>query len=264
MPMGAPCPQCGQDNPVTRRFCGRCGFTLVPASATAPPLADPARAPGRWSSAARGARRDYRRSLPGHYWLNRVLLVLVPLVALVVTLSLTGNDPIGWVVDKYRELTGGTEPVDNVVALERPKDSVAPGFDVTKLPGPREEAWATAWPQDAVVSDDCGISPAGGEILLRWDEPTRVRGLAIWAGLDDASTGQRELQFRPKRLGVIFGDRCIPLELEDSPDRQELVLDTETEVRRLRITVDDAYPSSATPPQYLVAIGGIDVLHQPE
>ena len=32
----------------------------------------------------------------------------------------------------------------------------------------------------------------------------------------------------------------------------------------LRISVDDVYPSSATPPEYLVAIGGLEVLHQPE
>ena len=37
-PTGTPCPQCGQDNPATRRFCSRCGYPLVAATAAA---ADP-------------------------------------------------------------------------------------------------------------------------------------------------------------------------------------------------------------------------------
>ena len=238
---------------------------LVAAAAIATPSRPPAAEHrGWWHPEARAARREYRRSLPWLYRLNRVMLVITPFVALAVILTLTGNNPVGWVKDKYRELTVDLEPVDGVVAAAQPKDSVAGGFDAAKLPGPREEAWATAWPENAAVSNDCGTSPAGGRIVLRWDEPTRVRGLAVWAGLDDASTGQRELQFRPKLLGVAFGDQCVPVELEDTPDRQELEFDTETEVTTLRISVDDVYPSSATPPEYLVAIGGLEVLHQPE
>jgi hypothetical protein len=52
--------------------------------------------------------------------------------------------------------------------------------------------------------------------------------------------------------------------VESTPERQRLRFDTRTEVTSLRITVGDVYPNSAKPAENLVAIGGIDVLHQPD
>jgi len=260
---GTPCPNCGQDNPATRRFCGRCGYPLVAATAAATP-SRPAGTPQRgwWDPEARAARREYRRSLPPLYRWRRVLVSLGVVVGVVLVLTLTGNNPVGYVQERWRELTGDVQPVDNVTAAARPKGSVAPTYDIKNLPGSREEAWATAWPEGATASGECWESPAAGAIVLRWDEPTRVRGLDVWAGLD-ADNSDRARQFLPKRLGVTFGDLCVPLDLKSTPDRQRLPFDTKTEVTSLVITVADVYPNSATPAENLVAIGGIEVLHQP-
>jgi hypothetical protein len=228
---------------------------------TAPrPAAPPQR--GWWDPEARAARREYRRSLPPLYRWRRVLVTLAVVVAVGLVLTLTGNNPVGYVQERWRALTGELEPLDGVTATARPKGSVAPTYDIENLPGSREEAWATAWPAGATAAGECWETPADGAIVLRWDEPTRVLGLDVWAGLD-ADNSERARQFLPKVLGVRFEGLCVPLDLESTPDRQRLRFDTKTEVTSLVITVADVYPNSATPAENLVAIGGIDVLHQP-
>jgi hypothetical protein len=191
-----------------------------------------------------------------------VLVSVGLVVAVGLVLTLTGNNPIGYVQERWRELTGNVQPVENVTAAARPRGSVAPTYDITNLPGSREGAWATEWPEGATASGECWETPAAGAIELRWDEPTRVLGLDVWAGLS-ADNSDRARQFLPKRLGVTFGDLCVPLDLESTPDRQRLDFDTQTKVTSLVITVADVYPNSATPAENLVAIGGIEVLHQP-
>lgn len=191
------------------------------------------------------------------------MLVLGAIACVAVALNVTGNKPIDFLQDQWRDATIDLMPVPGVSAAARPQSSLAPTYEVEKLPGPREEAWATTWPPGAVASEQCWRTPAEGVIVLRWDQPTRVRGLDVWAGLD-ADDSARARQFLPKRLGVRFGDRCADLGLEPTPDRQRFLFDTGTEVTSLRITVGDVYPNSATPVENLVAIGGLEVLHQPD
>jgi hypothetical protein len=140
---------------------------------------------------------------------------------------------------------------------------VASTYDVRRLPGPRQEAWATAWPAGTEASPDCGVSQAAGKVVLTWDDATRVRGLDVWAGLGSTNK-DRGYQFLPKRLDVVYDGGCVRLDLEETPDRQRLSFDTETEVSSLLVSVGDVYPNSANPAIELVAIGGIEVLHQPD
>jgi hypothetical protein len=185
------------------------------------------------------------------------------LVASGLVLALTGNNPVGWAQEKWRDLTSDLEPVDNVTASAFPKGTVAPRYDVGDIPGPRQGAWATTWPEGASGTDSCGRGPAAGGIVLRWEDPTRVRGLDIWAGLA-ADSRDRARQPHPRVLAVSYNDQCVRRELEDSPARQRVPFDTETEVDTLLVDVVDVYPSTATPAEDLVAIGGIEVLHRAE
>jgi len=261
---GGPCPHCGQTNPASRRFCSRCGYQLVAASAATARPGAPTQQGGWGNQRARAARREYRRSLPALYRWRRVLVTLASIVAVAVVLTLTGNNPVAWVQDKWHELTVDLVAVDGVTAAARPPGSVAASYDVRGLPGPRDVPWATAWRPDVPVSDDCGTSPAQGRILLRWAAPTRVRGLDVWAGLakDDSS---RETQYQPKVLGISWDGGCERADLDNSADKQRIELDTETEVDSLVISVDDAYPpEAAAPGSQLVALGGVEVLHQPD
>jgi hypothetical protein len=193
-----------------------------------------------------------------------VLVTLAVLVAAGLVLTLTGNNPVGWVQEKWRELTVDLVPVEGVTAAAVPPGTVAPGYDVGKIPDPRRGAWATEWSPDAAPADSCGDGPAAGGIRLRWDEPTRVRGLHVWAGLSADST-DRAGQNLPMVLSIAYGDdQCLQRDLDETPERQTVQFDTEVHVKRLRIEVDDVHPRTSPPTQDLVAIGGIEVLHQPE
>jgi hypothetical protein len=218
---------------------------------------------GWWDREERAARREYRRSLPPSYRWRRAIVTLGLLTGLGLVLGLTGNNPVEWAYQRWRDLTADAEPVAGVTAAARPRGSVAPTYQVEKLPGRREEAWATAWPPGAGPAADCGDTPAGGAVLLRWDEATRVRGLDVWAGLGKDNT-DRGYQFTPKRLDVAFDGGCVELDLAETPDRQRLELDTEVAVTSLVVSVGDVHPNSAEPALPLVAIGGIEVLHHPE
>ena len=261
---GSPCPHCGQPNDATRRFCSRCGYPLVTATSTTPAHPRPPGGRGWWDSESRAARREYRQSLPALYRWRRVIVTLGVIAAAVVVLSLTDNHPIEWAREWWRNRTVELVAVEGLSAAADPPGSVPPPYEVAELPDPRQSAWATRWPVDAAeVAPKCGESPADGAIVLTWDEPTRVRGLDVWAGLGK-SDGERRLQFLPRQLGVSYDNMCVSRTLDETADRQRLVLDTKAPVKTLRITVDAVYENSAKPQSPFVAIGGLEVLHRPD
>jgi hypothetical protein len=187
---------------------------------------------------------------------------LAAIVVVAVVLALTGNNPVGWVQERWRDLTVDLEPVEGVTAGAWPRGTVAATYDVGTVTSPRQGAWATVWPPGAEGTDACGTGPAEGAIVLRWETPTRVRGLDVWAGLAEGSES-RDRQPRPRVLAVSWDDQCVQLPLEDTPDRQTVEFDTTSEVNALLVKVDDVYPSTSSPPEDLVAIGGLEVLHRP-
>lgn len=274
IPSGTPCPHCGQANTPDRRFCSRCGYPLVsaPLLASGTPIPRTPERRGwwaRWSKPEeRRAKREYRRSLPTFYRWRRVLVGVGVVAAAGVILAVTGNNPVGYVHERWLDLTVDPVPISDVTAAARPPGSVAPAYDISKLPGEREDAWATAWPAGPTAPSGCGTTPSGtGRILLSWAPATRVRGLFVWAGLA-ADNNRRLNQFRPRRLDVSYMSRsvrrCVKLDLADTTDRQRLPFDTGTDVKSLVISVGDVYGPGARPFTPWVAIGGIEVLHRPE
>jgi hypothetical protein len=196
-----------------------------------------------------------------------VLVTVAVVGSAVLVLVLTGNNPVGYVRERWRDLTVDPVPIANVTASPRPPGSVAPTYDISKLPGERRDAWATSWPTGSTTPSGCGTTPPDtGRILLSWDQPTRVRGLEVWAGL--AVDRGRLNQYRPKRLDVSYvgsgAPRCVELTLHDTADGQRLTFDTGTDVASLVISVGDVYVPGAQPSRPLVALGGIQVLHRPE
>ena len=73
-----------------------------------------------------------------------------------------------------------------------------------------------------------------------------MRGLDVWAGLD-AESPDRARQPRPKVLAVSYNDQCVQLELDDTPDRQTVAFDTETDVDTL-LVIRSTTSTPATPP----------------
>lgn len=217
----------------------------------------------RWSDPqGRRAKREYRRSLPTLYRWRRVIVGAGVVAVAALVLGVTGNNPVAFVRDRWRDLTVQPVALDAVTA--HAQGYVEPGYHVDRLPGSGSgAAWATTWPGQAKASATCGSSPAAGQIVLSWKPATRVRGLNVWAGLADGPG--RDNQFRPRRLDVTYGaDGCQELQLEDRADGQKLTFDTKTPVTTLVISIGDVFGKRATPPKDLVAIGGIEVLHRPE
>ena len=225
-PSGTPCPQCGQDNPATRRFCSRCGHQLV--AAAAPPTRAPAARPADgWdperTGGTSGVPPEPPRALPlapgsrgarPCWW--RVAVVL----------TLTGNNPMGWAQDRWRDLT-----VDLRTARRRDRRRLAAGHgggDVRRQHSPRPAAGRLG---DRVAGGRRG----DGEVLARARRMARScsggtsrRGCAgSTCGRDSTRTARAATGSHvPERLAVSWDDRCVQLPTEDTPDRQTLEFDT--------------------------------------
>jgi hypothetical protein len=262
------CPSCGQQNDAARRFCSRCG---TPLAAAAPRLVAPSRQAtdtrrGWWpfgDPSARRARRDYRRSLPLFYRWRRVIVTLASLLGISVLVTAIGGHPVDWTKDRWYDLTGATDPITDVTAEEDPPDSADKRYPVGGVVDRSAAgAWATQWHSDTVAPGDCRGAEGVGRIRLVLKEPTRVRGLYIWAGV---TGGERLGQFRPRRLDVSFGeDGCVHHELADIADRQRVDFDTQDKVDSITIGVGSTFTQEVNTKEDLVAIGRIVLLKRPD
>jgi hypothetical protein len=242
----APCPACGRLNPPERRFCAKCGHRLLAdaAASRARSVAPAARSGSWWSrlfdNRDRTARREYRRSLPAFYRWRRVLVVLGLVGGLVAGLAVAGSDPLGFVVDRYHDVRNTLVPVAVTATAIEPPDATAPKSDPAALTDGTEAAWTMRWEPAGEVGS-CGGAPGTGVIVLTV-APTRVRALAVQAGLLE-SNGRRPLQALPLKLGVTFdGAPCQALQLEDDANEQVLKIDSTVPVSTIRIGVDAAKP----------------------
>ena len=262
------CPQCGQPNPATLRFCSKCGKALRPTQpiSQAPRAAVPQTWWQRfWDPTDRRARREYRRSLPPLYRWRRVIIGVGLVVAVLVVLSLIGKDPVGWAKDKYYAVRGTLVVADPVGYAGSPPESVAQGYDAAALGSAAvDDAWATAWAPDALAPlDGCDGKPAAkGMVQLTFQEPLRVRRLDVVAGLP-AADAKRPLQFRPSVLLVMYDGRCTELPLKDSSELQQLTLDTGVPVTELLVAIGATYPARADAGQPLTALTSLAVLSRP-
>ncbi|MFC5263934.1 hypothetical protein ACFPJ1_17625 [Kribbella qitaiheensis] len=261
-----PCPQCGQPNAVTLRFCSKCGTALRPTQ----PVSQVQRAavPQTWwqrfrDPTDRRARREYRRSLPPLYRWRRVIIAVGLLVAVLVLLSLIGKDPVGWAKDKFYAVRGTLVVADPVDYAGSPPESVAKGYDPAALGSAAvDDAWATAWTPLAPLDGCPGKAAAKGLVSLTFKDPVRVRRLDVRAGLP-ADNAKRTLQFRPSVLLVMYEGRCSELQLKDISDLQQLKLDTGVPVKQLLVAVGATYPGRTDAAENLTALTSLAVLSRP-
>ena len=188
---------------------------------------------------------------------------MVAVLGTTLLLTVVGRDPVGWVKQRWYDLRSETEVVSDVTAEAVPPDSVASPYTVEGVVDSADaDAWAAAWNSDTVAARECDPSEYVGKIRLVLQEPTRVRGLDVWAGV--ARAGDRPRQFRPRRLDVSFDGECVTGELDDKRGPQRVEFDTGREVDSITIAVGSAYPPKTAPPQDLVAIGRVDLLRRPD
>ncbi|WP_112246023.1 zinc ribbon domain-containing protein [Kribbella monticola] len=262
------CPQCGVPNAVTLRFCSKCGKVLRPTaftSQTPPVVASQTWWQRLWDPKDRKARREYRRSLPPLYRWRRVITAVVAIAAVLTVFSIVGKNPVSWAKDRLYDVRGTLVAVDPVVFAGAPPQSVAPTYAAAALgTAPLDDAWATAWdPTKLAPLDGCpGKSAARGMVTVNFKDPVRVRRLDVRAGLP-AANANRQLQFRPSTLLVMYEGRCSELQLKDSSDLQQLKLDTGVPVKQLLLAVGGTYPARADAPQNLTALTSVTALSRP-
>ena len=192
-----------------------------------------------------------------------MIVTVVAVLGTTLLLNVAGRDPVGWVKQRWYDLRGETEVISDVAAEAVPPDSVASPYTVEGVVDSAEvDAWAATWRSDTVAAAECDPSEYVGKIRLILKEPTRVRGLDVWAGV--ARAGDRQQQFRPRRLDVSFDGECVTDELDDKPGPQRVDFDTGEAVDSITIAVGSAYPPKTDPPKELVAIGRVDLLRRPD
>jgi hypothetical protein len=129
---------------------------------------------------------------------------------------------------------------------------------------PLDDAWVTNWdPKKLASPAGCtGKAAAAGMVSLTFKDPVRVRRLDVRAGLP-AANANRELQFRPSVLLVMYEGKCTELQLKDSSDLQKLKLDTGVPVKQLLVAVGATYPGRADAAQPFTALTSLAVLSRP-
>ena len=263
------CPSCGHLNDAGRRFCGRCGFVLMAASAhTARPQTTQPPTRGWWflrrDPGERAARRAYRRSLPLLYRWRRVLVALVVLLLLGGLASVTGRNPVSWAKGRWEAWTADLQEIPDVTATARPPRSVAPTFSAASATdGDPKTAWATRWPRSQVPASQCGGAAGIGSLELTWAVPTLVDAIEVRAGLHSKADTRNNL-FQPTRIDVEIGGRCVTFPLDRKSGWQRTELDVEAEVQTVTVRVAQVSPNKAEPLIPNVAISEIRLLTKSE
>ena len=265
------CPRCGTGNTTERRFCRKCGQSLmanaaVSSRSTRPPSRPPrrpGRRPWRRTGASRAARLAYRRSLPLRYRLARAGSVLAVVGVLGALLVAAGTDPVGVAQARWHDLKGTLVPVTGVVAAPDPAESVLEGYRAEwVVDGHHNQGWASRW-EGGPPATGCGEARQGtGALLLTMPAAVEVRAVNVLAGLP-AGDPRRPLQWRPRLLELRFADGgCQLVALPDSGAVQTHKLDDRVTTMKVRVAILDAYPPKSGEGKE-VAISELTLLRRP-
>jgi hypothetical protein len=228
-PTGLRCPQCGQSNPGTRRFCLKCGFGIRPAGP-----ADDGRQ-GRAMGAAAGPAGwlAFRPWLMGFGGGTMVLVLIWAGMA-------WGRDLVSMSKDLWWGLTKQYVEVSPLQAGLEPPKAASGRSDPAKLVDRTAEEFTMKWPQegDPKGEPSCGAAPGTGWIVVTMPRPVRIRQILIHPGLDEKNP-RRTLQPMPQRVGVRFDDGlCQALNLPNPVSA--LSIDSGRPVTRVRIGIMSA------------------------
>ncbi|MCB0893470.1 MAG: zinc ribbon domain-containing protein [Propionibacteriaceae bacterium] len=222
------CPRCGEENRAERHLCARCGQLLDPTDAWAGPGSGPARA----SSAG-----VHERSIPGWYRARGVIAA----ACAVVTIAAAATAWWGVVrrdgfMDALANAKQQTVPVAVTQAVVEPPASVTAKSKPAAVIDGTVTALTLTWnPQPEPSCAHAGT----GWIVLTLAEPTRVRGIMLFAGLD--SDPQRSLEQVPSAVGVSFdGITCDDAGLEAESGWSTIELDSVRPVATVWVNITKA------------------------
>ena len=230
------CPKCGTVNPGTRHFCSHCGHQFFSSD---PGYAADTHVPPRSQAAQdRAARKAYRRALPPLYrWRRVILVVLLVVLGLTAGLEL-GRDPVGIVKGGWYSLTRQYVSVQDIHATVEPSKATARRSNPAALVDGTTKAWTMNWAPRS--TSDCAAPEGTGVVVLTLDGPARIRLIQVAPGLDK-SNPQHDVQALPTLLGITFDDgKCNPVKLTNEEGQQEIFLDSEKAVNKVRISIAQA------------------------
>lgn len=238
-PGGSTCPSCGRQNDARLHFCARCGQTLRE-EPPAPPVSQTTAWRRMMQDRDRTARRAYRRSLPPLYrWRRVVIGVLVPVLVLG-GLVVVGRHPVRWVQERWWDAKGTTVAISGITAATKPANASAAGSDPASLIDGTEQAWTEPW-NPPTEGNSCGGAVGTGAVVLTFPA-TRVREIDLDAGLP-ATNAKRPLELVPQAIGVRFDSGpCRSFTLQNVPDLQRLVVDSQVPVSTVSIGFDTTFP----------------------
>jgi hypothetical protein len=233
------CGDCGEGNPPNRRFCSRCGASLVAAETVHIPWWRRIfrRRPRRQLTAAEAAAGTARR--PKRSLLARAMPLIRRVVAialLVGGIAYASFAPLrGWVNDR------AVDTKARAMSVIHPQYTPIHPFEVTgqsSLSGHPPAAlsdgftntfWAAADGDKAVVT-------------LRFDHPVNVSRALIRSGISGNFQGAN----RPHDLHLVYSTgKTQDIALDDTPDAQQVTLKTGGNVTSIELHVGSLYKASS-------------------
>jgi hypothetical protein len=280
------CPNCRNQNALSRRFCENCGHQLK--GPTFPTLAA-AMATGRqpwwrrilWfldKSPERLARKVWRRSLPVSFRIRRYTGAALVLALIVGGLSLIGRNPGRWIVDRWNELRGtqsilaydpeNRNPDAIVQAATDPPDAEVQGAPASAaVDDDATTIWSLTWIDPPPGNPPAGGTPCpvpvatagpAGALVLTFGRERRVTGVTFYSGIPGTTRDQQHLP-RAVMIGTLTGCQVVQLKPDAAPQTVSLDVSGTT----LWISILTTTPPGSANPTQLVSFTDVKVLARP-
>jgi hypothetical protein len=233
------CGDCGEGNPPNRRFCSRCGASLVAAEKVHIPWWRRIfrRRPRQRVSAAEAAAGTGRR--PKRSALARALPLIrrvVAIVLLVGGIAYASYAPLrGFVNDRALSAKA------RVMSVVHPQYTPVHPLEVTGQSALRDH------PPGALsdgFTNTFWAAPVGDKavVTLRFDHPVNVQRALIRVGISGNFQGSN----RPQDVHLVFSTgRSQDLHLDDTADAQQVTIKTGGKVTSIELHIDSLYKASS-------------------
>jgi hypothetical protein len=234
------CGECGEGNPPNRRFCSRCGHSLVDAerctSHGGADLPAPSEGHGDRRGRGRGGRRCGRRK-------RSPLAKLLPMIRRVVAIALLVGGIVYASVPPFRRWVNerALDAKSRVLSIVRPQYTPVHPFPVT------DQSELSGHP-GAALSDGFTnafwAAPVGDKdvVTLQLDHPTQVQRALIRIGISGNSQGAS----RPHQLHLVFSTgKTQDLNLDDTADPQEVAIKADGPVTTIELHVTSLFKASS-------------------
>jgi hypothetical protein len=248
------CPDCGEGNPSTRKFCSRCGASLVTAEVVKKKWWQrliPRRGPKKRKAGDRPSARKTRQPLPmkllGVFFggASRIIGVIVIIAGLLYTLVPGIRSGVNDKVTSLKNTVNGwfhptrTEVLPTDVFVSQ----AIKGHGANFL---KDTATNTYWAAHIPKSG----TNVHLTITFSFSSKFDLKNLAVWNGIGDAKGRDYNSTARPQHVFLSFPDTSVagcPVVFKDTPAAASTIDVSKcgaNGIDEVQIRIDDVYPSS--------------------